>query len=181
MDPEAALFRAWRQGDAGAFDRLYVLILPRLASLCRLLARNEAAAAELFQDTWGRAIAQSGSCRLEGSVGGWLAAIARHLWIDRVRRRGAERGALSVRLEGLREEREEDPGAAFDARVFLDRLDPEEQQAALLYHVQQLSLREVARVMGVSHPTVRARLASARRKWEPFPKPLPDSSGRKED
>jgi RNA polymerase sigma-70 factor (ECF subfamily) len=175
---ESQLFRAWREGDAPAFDRLYAATLPRLTAYCRLLARDEDAAAELFQDTWRRAIAAAGAC--QGSVGAWLASIAHNLWIDRVRRRAAEQGALSARREGTREWAGGDPGAGLDARAFLDRLDPEEREIALLYYVQEMSMREIARAVGLTHPTVRARLLSAHQKWDALPKAKPDSSTREE-
>src|SRR5262245_39989026 len=90
-------WRRWRRGDASAFDRLYALASPRLAGYCRLLARREDAAADLFQETWRKAFDQAGTFRGESPLAAWLAAIARNLWINQAARLKLERRGLEAR------------------------------------------------------------------------------------
>lgn len=140
-----------------SFEEHYARASPRLAAFCRLLTGNETEAAELFQDTWAQALTRAAQSRGVPSFNAWLVAIARNLWVDRLRRRGAERRALEAR--GLPPEAV-DP-ASSDLQEALGRLPAEEREAVLLYHLQGFSLREAAAVAGTTPWVIRERLGRA--------------------
>ena len=145
---------------------LCAAVEPDLAAFCRYLTGSEDSARDLFQDTWRRALERRASYGEDLSFKAWVFSIARKLWIDRVRRAGAERRALKARAGGLREEREvPDP---LPLREALARLPEEEREAFLLYHGHGLSLREAARVIGVTPWVVRERLGRAQEVLEKF-------------
>ena len=140
----------------GDFESRYAGSAPALSSFCRMLARNEAAAADLFQETWRKALESPEGYRGEGSYAGWLCAIARNLWVDQVRRRGKEARALS-----LLPARAEVPPASADLAEALMGMPERERLAVQLYHLQGLSLREAASALDASVWEVRESLGRA--------------------
>ncbi len=158
---EAEAWRAWRAGDEAAFQLLYALTLPRLSSYCRTLAREEGAAADLFQETWQKALDQAAGFRGDCPVTIWLFGIARNAWISDRRHQAVARRDLLQRQAAHDEEVSEDPARALAWEEFLDALPAPQREAVALYHVQQRSLRDVARLLEVSHTEVLRRLKSA--------------------
>ncbi len=150
------------RSGAWDFDRVYALAAPRLRSYCRLLAGTESEAQDLFQEAWSRALASRPGFGEGLSPGAWLASIARNLWIDRCRRRRAERRALGEAARSGRAEAEPSPEEGVLLREALQSLGEEEREAVSLYHLQGLSLREAAGVLGVTTWALRERLARAR-------------------
>ena len=157
MDEEEALAR-WLEGDAEAFERLYALVSPRLRAYCRLLSQEEGEAADLFQETWRKALSRIHQYQRSNSFRAWLSAIARNLWVDRSRRLELETSTL----KGMTPEAEA-PGApeTLELRDLLGRLPPEDREVFLLYHVQGISLKEAAKSLGVTTWELRSRLARA--------------------
>ncbi len=170
-DPFRELLEAWRGGDPSAFDRLYGLTAPRLASYCLLLTGQEAEAQDLFQDAWRQAVATQAGYREEGSFQAWLAAIARNLWINRCQRARAGRRALERYAVNLSKRNPACPDEAEILRDLLSRLRPEEQEAALLYDLQGLTLRETAGILEIPLSTLRDRLAKAHERLAGLLKP----------
>ena len=164
MTPESEALRRWRSGEPGAFEELYAQIQPDVAAFCRYLAGSEDEARDLCQDAWARVIERREEYREDLSFKAWVLALARNLWIDRVRRAGAGRRALKARAEGLEEASA--PADPLPLREALARLPEEDREAFLLHRSQGLSLREAARVLGTSPWTVRERLARAQEALE---------------
>lgn len=134
-------------------DARYKETAPGLSALCRALTRNEAEALDLFQETWKRALERIGAYRDDLSFGGWLASIARNLWLDQYRRRKVERKALEGRpVPGDVQGGPDDP---------LEGLPEDEREAVALYHLQGLSLKETASILGATVWDVRGRLRRA--------------------
>lgn len=159
LPEESEALRRWRQGDPEGFEALYALAAPPLSAFCRLLAGGEAAAADLFQETWQKAVARIGAYREGRSFQSWLTAVAYHLWVDQERRRKTERRALEERLQASPQEAGSDD--ASDLQEILDRLPAGEREAVLLVDLQGFSLREAAEVLGVPRATLHERLGRA--------------------
>lgn len=172
------LCRAARRGDRGAFGRLIVRNERAAFGLCLRLLRDPEEARDAAQEAFVRA--------WEGLPGydpalpftPWLLRIARNHCLDLLRRRRS--GPALVRDEGAgagpspaleaadpeaRGADETLARAEGQARLAaaVNRLPPDQREALLLFHQEQLSYREIALVLGVPMGTVMTWLHRARR------------------
>lgn len=179
------LMRAWVQGDARAFERLYRRHEGALYRFVRRLLGSAAGtqADEVFQDTWARVIQARERWAPQGAAfRTWLFTLAHHRAVDCLRKSGRE---LSVDDEGPGDDDDRDPwarwpeaaaagGAGIDpaeqafwraaGRRLLDCLDalPLAQRSVfLLHHEDGLALDELARALGVGFETAKSRLRYA--------------------
>jgi RNA polymerase sigma factor (sigma-70 family) len=104
-DPtDDALMRAWVQGDAAAFERLYARHQAALYRFVRrMLGRDGVAQAdEVFQDTWLRAMQARDRWSPQGAAfRTWLFTLAHHRAIDVLRRSGPRDIARHRRARAL--------------------------------------------------------------------------------
>ncbi len=167
------LLAAWSAGDAAAGDRLLPLVYAQLHDIASRYMRDEHAAATL-QPT---ALINEAYLRLVGSDVQWesrrhFLAIAartmRRVLVDHARarrrdKRGGER--VSITLENQPDGARADPIdviAIDDALEELAALDERKARAVELHYFAGLEYDEVARVLGVSTPTVTRDLRFAR-------------------
>lgn len=135
---------------------------PRVLGVARRILRSDAMAEEVAQDTflafWRNPAAYVPE---RGSLGVWLASVARNKAIDRVRsevRRSARASsfvdltATRVVLEGP------DADAALDVRRAVSSLTALQKEALFLAYFEGLTYREVAVRLGVPEGTVKTRL-----------------------
>lgn len=189
MDAEddAALMRAWVQGDTRAFERLYRRHEGALYRFVRRLLGSAAGtqADEVFQDTWARVIQARERWAPQGAAfRTWLFTLAHHRAVDCLRRSGRE---LSVDADGPGPDGDDrDPWARWPeaaaaaggrgtdpaelafwraaGRRLLDCLEtlPLAQRSVfLLHHDDGLALDELARALGVGFETAKSRLRYA--------------------
>jgi RNA polymerase sigma factor (sigma-70 family) len=148
-DPRAPLHELYRQYGGSVYGR------------CAFLLRDRTRAEDAMQDVFAKALQHYGGFRAEASPLTWLMKIATHHCLNLLR---AERAGWRDRFE--RDERaragSEDGPRALEMRdlvvKLLSRFDLETQAAAIHYHVDEMTLEEVATVLGRSVPTVRKRL-----------------------
>jgi len=169
-DLEAALGEA-RRGDEWAITLLFRSIQPQLL---RYLGRQAPGAAEdLAAETW-LAVAQ-GIARFEGSLSDFRAlvfTIARRRVVDHYRRqdRRPVEGPLAEGTEGHDRDAGEIAIAALSTQQAIDylveALPAAQAEVVLLRVVADLSVEEVARVMGRSAGAVRILQHRALRKLE---------------
>jgi RNA polymerase sigma-70 factor (ECF subfamily) len=128
---------------------------------CRYLLRNDTKAEDAMQDVFAKALEHHATFRAEASPLTWLMKIATHHCLNLLR---SERAGWRRRFE--RDERARSPVTegpqALEHRdlvvKLLGRFDLETQAAAIHYHVDEMTLEEVAALLGRSVPTVRKRL-----------------------
>jgi RNA polymerase sigma factor (sigma-70 family) len=129
---------------------------------CAYILRDRSLAEDAMQDVFARALTHYASFRAEASPLTWLIKIATHHCLNILR---AQRAGWHARFE--REARARiasDPGPqVFEMRELVTQLlslvDQETQAAAIHYHVDEMTLEEVAALLGRSVPTVRKRLS----------------------
>lgn len=161
------------------FSRLALPLLPVIARIARLLARDEADADDLVQETYLRAFRYwhtfdtSTDCRL------WLSAICRNVLHDQRRRKKREdavedeeletlaavqahKAARAVGLEDMYERLDLGPAIVSAIRM----LDPVFREAVVLSDVDGMSYQEIASALGVPVGTVRSRLYRGRRQLQ---------------
>ena len=162
------LARRAQEGCTASFEELVRRFqVPLLHFLCRWTSTEEAE--DLVQDTFVRAYRNLHRYRPTARLATWLFTIARRLSINRQRKRRpvADSDALEfVEADSL------PPGqivADRESRQRLwdlaDEVLSEQQRTALwLYYVEDMSVGEVARVVGHSRGAVKTMLFRARRK-----------------
>jgi len=168
---ELDLARRARGGDAAAFDELVLRFHRPVLRFCWRLLRS-ADAEDLAQDTFVRAFVHFERFDPERPVLPWLIAIARRLCLDLLRRR-----QVSARFSTLPASDSPMPSPDGEASVReqfarLDRaladLDEGPREAIVLFHIEEMSYRDIAAALEVPMGTVmtwlhrgRARLKSA--------------------
>jgi RNA polymerase sigma-70 factor (ECF subfamily) len=154
--------------DDDDFERLYADEAAGLFSFLAYRTGDRALAEDLLADAFERALrARRRFNRRRGSQKTWLYAIALNVLRDHVRRRGAESRALE--RTGARRDATEDLGlAGVEDRDLLARalaaLAPEEREAIALRFGAELTVPEMAEVLGEKLTTVEGRVYRALRK-----------------
>jgi RNA polymerase sigma-70 factor, ECF subfamily len=129
---------------------------------CRYLLKDDTKAEDAMQDVFAKALEHHAGFRAEASSLTWLMKIATHHCLNLLR---SERAGWRRRFE--RDQRARDPAASEGPQALehrdlvaktLARFDLETQAAAVHYHVDEMTLEEVAALLGRSVPTVRKRL-----------------------
>jgi len=175
--PDAALARAAARGDRTAFGRLVDLHKRSVLGLCLRLLRHPEEARDAAQETFVRSYASLASYDPAQPFAPWILRIARNHCLDLLRRRTPS-GAL-VALDAEPEDgvpvREladtEAPGAdalleraqtgrALEAAVA--ELPDRYREVIQLFHVEQLSYKEIATTLDVPIGTVMTWLHRAR-------------------
>ena len=149
-----------------ALEELYAKYGGSVLGRCRYLLRDSTKAEDAMQDVFAKALTHWGEFRSEASPVTWLMRIATHHCLNVLRAERAPWHRRFARQERAREEGHGGPQVLEDrdaVRKLLAQLDLETQQAAVHYFVDEMTLEEVAAVIGRSVPTVRKRLAEVAR------------------
>lgn len=133
-----------------------------LQRLCTLLLRDTHLAEDAVQETFLLAYKNFHKFRGESSIRTWLTRIAvntcrsmqRRAWI-RHEDRCVDLDTLPIAVPGMSE-----TSIALMSEVL--RLPPKEKETVWLYYYQEMSVREVAKMLGVTTSTVSKRLSKAR-------------------
>ena len=167
-DTEGDIVEALAAGDyRGVIDRCARVHGATVGRLCMAFVGSQAEAQELAQETFVAALKSIRSFRSEGSLRGFLFAIARRLCARHV-----ETCARRERRLRLVHDTEVNTGDdAFEtlakrqraeaARAALQQLRPSERDAVVLRFQGDLSFREVAEACGIDEPTARKRVNRA--------------------
>jgi len=177
--PEPELVAFARAGDREAFRAIMTRCNQRLFRVARAVVRDEAEAEDVLQEAYARAFAAIDGFRGEAGIATWLTRIVLNEAHGRLRRRKA-----TVELDALEEAqgsaqvlnfpnmaRSADPEADV-ARAQIRRLLEQAVDALpepfrlvfILREVEDLSVEETARHLGLRPETVKTRLHRARRR-----------------
>lgn len=171
IDPEA-----FRKGE----DECFRAVLDRFGGLIRRVVRSYADCDDdrddLYQEVCIRILEQRGKYREDGSMGGWIAAIARNVarnWrVSRSARESAKgRYATAIVPMEAAGHLTADPSKLLNYKQLLTNVKqvlaalPDRQAEAFrLVHIEGYSPREAAGIVGVETATVRSNLRHARKK-----------------
>lgn len=145
-----------------ALRELYAKYGGSVFGRCEFLLKDRAKAEDAMQDVFAKALVSLPAFRAEASPLTWLMKIATHHclnllraerapWHKRFRRQQEARPIGDARGPQLVEDREA-------VRKLLDKMDAETAAAAVHYYVDEMTLDEIAALLGRSVPTIRKRL-----------------------
>lgn len=151
-------------GDRAAFDALIARWHEPLWSYLRRLSNSDDAARDLSQDTWLRIFRGIAALREPARLRPWLFGVARNVAMDRLRAQYAQAPLADVNLEEIPAATEsanlEEEIATLEAG--LETLPIVERETLTLFYLRELSLEEIAGLVGVPVGTVKSRLFRAR-------------------
>ena len=152
-------------GEQNAFEDLVALMERPLLYYATKVTGNTETALDVLQDVW--MVVFRGIRRLKdpGSLRPWLYRITHGLAIDRIRQHISRERAEEVHFAGIPVSTEpsftEDEAAAIHEA--LDELAPKHREVLVLFFLEDLSLAEIAGVVGCSEGTVKSRMHYAKR------------------
>ena len=150
------------------FQTGLVDLLPRLRRFARVLARSDADAHDLVQETVERALSKRGGFRPGTRLDSWAFTIMRRIFIDQTRskaRWGRVVAPADERTPDIADAAMAGEDLRADALAVRDAIQalPEDQRLAVaLVLIDGLSYAEAARVMGVPAGTLTSRLVRGR-------------------
>jgi RNA polymerase sigma-70 factor, ECF subfamily len=163
MDELTSLAHAAGRGDHAALARLVRETQGEVWRLCAHLV-DPAAADDLAQDTYLRAIPALPGFRGDAPVRTWLLAIARRACAAEISVRSRDRqlaARLAVTPPGALAATP-GPGGQVEASLLLAALEPDRRAAFVLTQILGCSYAETAAICGCPVGTIRSRVARAR-------------------
>jgi RNA polymerase sigma-70 factor (ECF subfamily) len=152
-------------GDPAAFADLIAVMERPLIYYAASLTGNQDAALDVLQDVWLKVVRGIRRLKDPGSLKPWLYAITHGVAVDRMRREYRRDKAEQAQFDdafNIDEPSfgEEDATAIRDA---LSRLGVKHREVLVLHFLQDLSILEIANVVGCSGGTVKSRIHYAKR------------------
>lgn len=135
------------------FEELYQAEYGPVFRAAYLLCGDRAMAEDATQEAFARALERWGRLAGRSWAAGWVVTTALNVTRRALRRRPVP---ITVGNPSL------DPDELLDLRRALRALPPRQQQAVVLYYLQDLRVEDVAKAMGTAPGTVKAHLFRAR-------------------
>jgi len=155
-----------RRGDRAALEELIRTWELRLLYFIRRLVRDEADAWDVLQETWVRVLRGIGSLSEPESLTPWLYRVARNTALSHVRSSEPPHESLDDHADALAGDPVAGPLDFADAEQVhrgLLALSLAHREVLTLFFLEDLSVDEVATVLGVPPGTVKSRLHYAKR------------------
>ena len=151
-------------GERAAFDELVRRWSGPLHRYALKLSNDPALASDLAQDIWLRAIQGLPRLREAGQFRAWLFGIAHRTFMDRLRVRYAMPFDTGVELDNLPADQEsaDDQDMEQALATGMASLPMVEREVLTLFYLEELSLADIAQVLGIPSGTVKSRLFRAR-------------------
>lgn len=156
------LVTASQNGDRRAMRILVARWTPRFRRLANRYVGDREAALDVAQDAWIGVIRGLDGLRDPSRFRAWSYRIVANKARDHIRREQTRRGALSGRGGPWMVELSVQDTTSVDLREAINRLSGEQRTLLWLYYGDDLSVGEIAAVLGVPRGTVKSRLFHAR-------------------
>lgn len=166
--PDVEQVRAVLAGDREAFAFLVRRHQDKVRGLCLALLQRPSEADDAAQDVFLKAYRHLGRFRQDAAFSTWIHRIAHNHCLDLLKQRARRAGES---LDALLEKGDQvlffpekpAPAETGEALALLGQLSPVHRTVLTLREVQGFSYEEMARVMGSTVDSVKARLRRARR------------------
>jgi RNA polymerase sigma-70 factor (ECF subfamily) len=154
-----------QSGEAGAFEDLIAVMERPLLYYAVSLTGNPDGALDVLQEVWIKVFRCIHKLKDPGSLRPWLYSITHGIAVDRIRKNYSREQAEKVDLEDFQEAEEpsfaeEDAAAIHQA---LSKIGLKHREVLVLHFLEDLTLAEIATVVGCSEGTVKSRIHYAKR------------------
>lgn len=168
MEADEILVWRWKKGDSDAFDALYEKYKNIALRTAWLICKNQADSEDVVQETFVKCHLHIHELRKEKEFKAWMLKIlVRCSWqFLKKKNREVADDQVEVHFQAkeipgildyeLRKEREKEIFSS------VQRLSDKHRIVIILYYYDELSIKEIAKVMGCREGTVKSRLYSAR-------------------
>jgi RNA polymerase sigma-70 factor (ECF subfamily) len=153
-----------QSSDPGAFEDLIAVMERPLLYYAMSLTGSQDRALDVLQDVWLKVLRGIRKLKGPGALRPWLYSIAHGVAVDCIRREYARDKAEQAQLEDF-VEANEPSFAEQDAAVLhqgLSLLGVKHREVLVLHFLQDLSIAEIAGVVGCSEGTVKSRIHYAK-------------------
>jgi RNA polymerase sigma-70 factor (ECF subfamily) len=154
-----------QSGEADAFEDLIAAMERPLLYYATSLTGNPDSGRDVLQDVWIRAFRSIRKLKDPASLKSWLYSITHGIAVDRIRRNVSREQAEAADLDDF-QEAEEPSFAGEDAVAIhqaLGQIGLKHREVLVLHFLEDLSLSEIAGVVGCSEGTVKSRIHYAKR------------------
>jgi len=168
MDFDRELIVRAQSGDRLACEAIVGQFAPMVFRLISRFFRTREDVEDLAQDVFLKVFARIDQVRPDENFPGWLARVTVNTCYDELRK--TRRRKVAMEAFGPEAAAAEpvvvppEPDSFGKARLALQRLDPKLRIPLLLKEVEEMSIEEIARTMGLTETNVKVRLFRARKK-----------------
>ena len=150
-------------GELAAFDELVDRWHAPLWRYIRRMADRDELAEEILQETWLRVLRGIVKLREPASLVPWLFGIARRVLMDHLRQKYKQPASNEGLDDQVVQTAEIDSRADIEHLLYeVDRLPLPQRELLTLYYLEELTVDEVAGVLGIPAGTVKSRLHHVR-------------------
>ena len=167
MEFDRELIVRAQAGDSSAYEAIVNQFGPMVFRLISRFFRTREDVEDLAQDVFLKLFARIDQVRPADNFPGWLARVTVNTCYDELRRSRRRKVAMETFGPDL------NPGSAPPpaepeglgrARLALQNLDPKLRMPLILKEVEEMSVQEIAKTMGLTQTNVKVRLFRARKK-----------------
>jgi RNA polymerase sigma-70 factor (ECF subfamily) len=153
-----------QSGEAGAFEDLIAVMERPLLYYATSLTGNPDAALDVLQEVWIRALRGMRKLKDPGSLRSWLYAITHGIAVDRIRKNIRREAVEQLQYEEFDEAEEPSFAAEGGAAIHqaLSEIGLRHREVLVLHFLEDLSISEIATVVGCSEGTVKSRIHYAK-------------------
>ena len=152
-------------GEPDAFEDLIAVMERPLLYYATSLTGSQDSGLDVLQEVWIKVLRGIRKLKDPGALRSWLYSITHGVAVDRIRRNASRERAEQVELEDF-EESEEPSFAEQDAAAIhqaLSQIGLRHREVLVLHFLEDLSIAEIAAVVGCSVGTVKSRMHYAKR------------------
>jgi RNA polymerase sigma-70 factor (ECF subfamily) len=152
-------------GEPDAFEDLIAVMERPLLYYATSLTGSQDSGLDVLQEVWIKVLRGIRKLKDPGALRSWLYSITHGVAVDRIRRNASRERAEQVELEDF-EESEEPSFAEQDAAAIhqaLSQIGLKHREVLVLHFLEDLSIAEIAGVVGCSEGTVKSRIHYAKR------------------
>jgi RNA polymerase sigma-70 factor (ECF subfamily) len=169
MEFDRELIVRAQQGDRSAHEAIVNQYSTMVFRLVSRFFRYREDVEDIAQDVFLKLFARIDQVRPDENFPGWLARVTVNTCYDELRKTRRRREAMETygpEMAGEQTVAPQEPDSIGKARLALQRLDPKLRIPLVLKEVEEMSVEEIAKTMGLTQTNVKVRLFRARKKLQ---------------